>query len=376
MEQLTFAPASPMDSPPLSPEMSPQEEAERKIFMADINKFMSEVGKPLSKIPIMGYKELDLFQLFREVSAYGGFNEVVKNVGTWSKIWKRLGNFDPSITDSSFRLKKNYERYLLDYEFKCFPENRKQSSESEKSSPKLSSSLLSSSSPSINSSASKVDARLKIRKKGITNVSEISRRPDGSVELPFTIGDLTVESLGSIVPQAPFITEKQIWPVGFVSSRSIPSKKNPEEKIKYTCTIENNAGSPQFTITCSDESPKVVSHSASSAWRIIAKRSLAKGEKPTSVSGAQRCGLTHPIVSQLIRELPGADVAVSLQDSLVDDSERKKKRKHASGSSSSGSEDETWVPTKFGKMDEFHEDVDLESAIMTLTSLKYCAVNF
>jgi hypothetical protein len=52
------------------------EEKERKAFMQDINKFMSEIGKPLSKIPIMGYKELDLFQLFKEVVAYGGFNEV------------------------------------------------------------------------------------------------------------------------------------------------------------------------------------------------------------------------------------------------------------------------------------------------------------
>lgn len=52
------------------------EERERKNFMQDINKFMSEIGKPLSKIPIMGYKELDLYQLFKEVCSYGGFNEV------------------------------------------------------------------------------------------------------------------------------------------------------------------------------------------------------------------------------------------------------------------------------------------------------------
>jgi len=70
--------------------LSSNEERERKLFMGDINKFMAEIGKPLSKIPIMGYKELDLFQLFKEVTAYGGFIEVVKNVGTWSKIWKRL----------------------------------------------------------------------------------------------------------------------------------------------------------------------------------------------------------------------------------------------------------------------------------------------
>jgi hypothetical protein len=56
--------------------LSSAEERERKIFMGDINKFMAEIGKPLSKIPIMGYKELDLYQLFKEVTAYGGFTEV------------------------------------------------------------------------------------------------------------------------------------------------------------------------------------------------------------------------------------------------------------------------------------------------------------
>lgn len=55
---------------------SSNEERERKLFMQDLNKFMSETGKPLSKIPIMGYKELDLFQLFKEVMLCGGFNEV------------------------------------------------------------------------------------------------------------------------------------------------------------------------------------------------------------------------------------------------------------------------------------------------------------
>jgi hypothetical protein len=112
--------------------LSSSEERERKLFMQDLSKFMVEIGKPLSKIPIMGYKELDLFQLFKEVAAYGGFNEVVKNVGTWSKIWKRLANFDPSITDSSFRLKKNYERYLLEYEYKVLPEHRQQAIDMEK----------------------------------------------------------------------------------------------------------------------------------------------------------------------------------------------------------------------------------------------------
>jgi hypothetical protein len=55
--------------------LSSSEERDRKLFMGDINRFMAEIGKPLSKIPIMGYKELDLYQLFKEVTAYGGFIE-------------------------------------------------------------------------------------------------------------------------------------------------------------------------------------------------------------------------------------------------------------------------------------------------------------
>ena len=43
-----------------------------------------------------------------------------------------MGNFDPSITDSSFRLKKNYERYLLEYEYKIHPDHRQQAAEIEK----------------------------------------------------------------------------------------------------------------------------------------------------------------------------------------------------------------------------------------------------
>jgi hypothetical protein len=45
---------------------------------------------------------------------------VVENIGTWSRIWKSLPNYDKSITDSSFRLKRNYEKHLLDLEQRYF----------------------------------------------------------------------------------------------------------------------------------------------------------------------------------------------------------------------------------------------------------------
>jgi len=344
------------------------EDKERKVFMNDINKFMSEIGKPLSKIPIMGYKELDLYQLFKEVTAYGGFNEVVKNVGTWSKIWKRLGNFDPSITDSSFRLKKNYERYLLEYEYKCFPDHKQQAVELEKqmqlkksqqqqmyqqqqtvlNSSEVAGTLsvptvsMTSTSPQQSSPrplSRSTDGKIERPKKANSgsrngakrssksnNMKDLAREKSGAIKLPLVLGELTLENLGVIIPRPPYISEKHIWPVGFSSSRYFSSMLNPELRVKYTSQIVDAGDRPQFVVTAADDSSNpIISHSPSGAWRAVLKRIMAKNNNNPSnnsssddginkknnnnisVSGTLRFGLAHPVVSHLIRELPNAD---------------------------------------------------------------------
>jgi len=268
--------------------LSSAEERDRKIFMGDINKFMAEIGKPLSKIPIMGYKELDLYQLFKEVTAYGGFTEVVKNVGTWSKIWKRLGNFDPSITDSSFRLKKNYERYLLDYEYKCFPDHKIQALEMEKQMQmKKTSSQNQNNEMSprsdlpkkpikLNDSNHKVKGK-KPKRKSYSGYKDIVRDKNGIPKMPLCLGELTVESLGTITPQTPYITEKHIWPVGFKSYRYFSSMLNPEVRVKYTSEIIDGGDKPRFMVTAEDDpSNGIISYSPSSAWRTVLKKSYAQ----------------------------------------------------------------------------------------------------
>jgi len=267
----------------------------------------------------MGYKELDLYQLFKEVTAHGGFNEVVKNVGTWSKIWKRLGNFDPSITDSSFRLKKNYERYLLEYEFKCYPEHRLQAMElSEKSSMKRSSSLNSistisrphsptgfisssvyASSSFLNSHASNTSFnslhhspegfkkdKYKLGKKKHFRKSSNSGLPSrsqsynnlasmssslSSTKMPLILGDLTIENLGVIIPRFPYVVEGNIYPVGFTSHRYFTSRINPEKQVRYTSQIVDVNERPQFVVTAADdpEHPVISQESPSDCWKQI-----------------------------------------------------------------------------------------------------------
>ena len=70
--------------------------------------------------PTLGRKEVDLYRLFREVTAYGGCESVVSKEGTWAKIYRGLDNFSPTETSASFRLKKMYTKYLLAYEKHVF----------------------------------------------------------------------------------------------------------------------------------------------------------------------------------------------------------------------------------------------------------------
>lgn len=50
--------------------------ADKGKFTEDLELFMTRIGRPIGKSPVMGYKELDLHQLFCEVMAHGGFSEV------------------------------------------------------------------------------------------------------------------------------------------------------------------------------------------------------------------------------------------------------------------------------------------------------------
>jgi len=398
------------------------EELERRLFMQDLNRFMGDCGKPLSKIPIMGYKELDLFQLFKEVSAYGGFNEVVKNVGTWSKIWKRLGNFDPSITDSSFRLKKNYERYLLEYEYMTFPEHRKQAIEMDKQLRKSPStdSLSSPSSPE-SSRITRSDKRVKKTKKKFMH-REIQRDRSGQPKMPIILGggELIIENLGVVIPRSPYVNEKHIWPIGFTSVRYFSSMNNPDQRVKYTSQIVDAGDRPQFVVTAADDPQNpIVSHSPSGAWRTVLKRVMGKGlsedtKKNISVSGTLRFGLAHPVISNLIRDLPGAsDIPSHLlspsspstvyqapssptsefSPSTSPMQTRKRKMQHSDSSEEEFSDEELLLnigPMKQSKIASYDVDAfsardvqfesreemdDLESAVATLNALKYCVVH-
>jgi len=95
-----------------------------------------------------------------------------------------------------------------------------------------------------------------------------------------------------------------------------------------------------------------------------------------SVCGRLRFGLTHPEVSPLLRELPNFDKAMELFGTMSPPS----KRKYHSMSDDSADEGKQKAPKNgdsFSRSASFssRDDMDdLESAVATLQTLKYCSV--
>ena len=89
-------------------------------FISKLKAFLATNQIMSYRPPTLGRKEVDLYRLFREVTAYGGCDSVVSKEGTWAKIYRGLDNFSPTETSASFRLKKMYNKYLLAYEKHVF----------------------------------------------------------------------------------------------------------------------------------------------------------------------------------------------------------------------------------------------------------------
>ena len=79
---------------------------EQSEFMYRLKLFLKSYNKGVFKQPMLGKREVDLYRLFREVTAHGGCENVIKREGTWSRIYRGMDNFSPTETSASYRLKR------------------------------------------------------------------------------------------------------------------------------------------------------------------------------------------------------------------------------------------------------------------------------
>ncbi|XP_025911904.1 AT-rich interactive domain-containing protein 4A isoform X3 [Apteryx rowi] len=101
-------------------EVVPEEELdpeERDNFLQQLYKFMEDRGTPINKPPVLGYKDLNLFKLFRLVYQQGGCDSI-ESGAVWKQIYMDLGI--PILNSAaSYNVKTAYRKYLYGFEEYC-----------------------------------------------------------------------------------------------------------------------------------------------------------------------------------------------------------------------------------------------------------------
>ena len=149
----------------------------------------------------------------------------------------------------------------------------------------------------------------------------IVRDENGIPVLPTTVTEkLTLHSLGRIEYVRPaYHSERHLFPIGFVSRREHASMKFGDQRTIYTNEICDGGFGPMFRVTPDDAPDLAVEHdSASGAWVAIEQGVLeSRGIKrdKVTVRGTEMFGLSHPIVSMLIQELPNVDKCLKFSKS-------------------------------------------------------------
>ncbi|XP_078262745.1 AT-rich interactive domain-containing protein 4A isoform X1 [Rhinoraja longicauda] len=94
-----------------------QDPEERANFLQQLYKFMEDRGTPINKPPVLGYKDLNLFRLFRLVYQHGGCDNIDSG-SVWKQIYMDLGI--PILnTAASYNVKTAYKKYLYGFEEYC-----------------------------------------------------------------------------------------------------------------------------------------------------------------------------------------------------------------------------------------------------------------
>ncbi|XP_056672082.1 AT-rich interactive domain-containing protein 4B isoform X2 [Monodelphis domestica] len=90
---------------------------ERENFLQQLYKFMEDRGTPINKRPVLGYRNLNLFKLFRLVHKLGGFDNI-ESGAIWKQVYQDLGI--PVLNSAAgYNVKCAYKKYLYGFEEYC-----------------------------------------------------------------------------------------------------------------------------------------------------------------------------------------------------------------------------------------------------------------
>ncbi|XP_059179844.1 AT-rich interactive domain-containing protein 4B isoform X2 [Centropristis striata] len=90
---------------------------ERENFLQQLYKFMEDRGTPINKRPVLGYRNLNLFKLYRLVHKLGGFDNI-ESGSVWKSVYQDLGI--PVLNSAAgYNVKCAYRKYLYGFEEYC-----------------------------------------------------------------------------------------------------------------------------------------------------------------------------------------------------------------------------------------------------------------
>ncbi|XP_034408531.1 AT-rich interactive domain-containing protein 4B isoform X2 [Cyclopterus lumpus] len=90
---------------------------ERENFLQQLYKFMEDRGTPINKRPVLGYRNLNLFKLYRLVHKLGGFDNI-ESGSIWKQVYQDLGI--PVLNSAAgYNVKCAYRKYLNGFEEYC-----------------------------------------------------------------------------------------------------------------------------------------------------------------------------------------------------------------------------------------------------------------
>nr|XP_033810461.1 uncharacterized protein LOC117364859 [Geotrypetes seraphini] len=86
----------------------------QKDFVQALYQFMKNRHTPIERIPNLGFKQIDLFLLYKTVIGFGGYNRVTLKQ-QWRQVYNQIGG-NPRSTSAATCTRKHYERMILPYE--------------------------------------------------------------------------------------------------------------------------------------------------------------------------------------------------------------------------------------------------------------------
>ncbi|MEQ2281183.1 hypothetical protein AMECASPLE_027715 [Ameca splendens] len=93
---------------------NPMEEITEEQFLKNLYLFMKKRDTPIERIPNLGFKQIDLFMMFKTVSDLGGYHQVTSHQ-QWKRVYNTLGG-NPRSTSAATCTRRHYEKLLLPYE--------------------------------------------------------------------------------------------------------------------------------------------------------------------------------------------------------------------------------------------------------------------